>query len=40
MESRINVGLKAISPQEREDLKQEIYARLVKATYDMDPVSL
>ncbi|WP_449354800.1 hypothetical protein ACUL41_00225 [Virgibacillus natechei] len=40
MESRINAGLKATSPQEREDLKQEIYTRLVKATYDMEPVSL
>ncbi|WP_373894357.1 hypothetical protein [Virgibacillus sp. CBA3643] len=40
MESRINAGLKATSLQEREDLKQEIYTRLVKVTYDMEPVSL
>ncbi|WP_245628093.1 hypothetical protein [Shouchella shacheensis] len=39
MEGRIRSGLQATPPQEREDLEQDINARLVKATNEMERVS-
>lgn len=39
MDKRIDAGIKATTPQDREDLKQDITTRLVKAAADMEPVS-
>lgn len=39
MDKRIDAGIKATTPQDREDLKQDITARLVKAAADMEPIS-
>lgn len=39
MDKRIDAGIKATTPQDREDLKQDITTRLVKAAADMEPIS-
>lgn len=39
MDKRIEAGIKATSPQDREDLKQDITVRLVKAAKEMEPIS-
>ncbi|QQK77934.1 hypothetical protein HUG15_21695 [Salicibibacter cibarius] len=39
MEPRIRHGLKATTSQEREDLRQDISARLIKVTNEMEIVS-
>ncbi|QQK77928.1 hypothetical protein HUG15_21665 [Salicibibacter cibarius] len=39
MDPRIRRGLKATSPQEREDLRQDISARLIKVTHEMETIS-
>ena len=39
MDKRIDAGIKATSPQDREDLKQDITTRLVKVAADMEPIS-
>lgn len=39
MDKRIDAGIKATTPQDREDLKQDITTRLVKAAADMESVS-
>lgn len=39
MDKRIDAGIKATTPQDREDLKQDITTRLVKAAAEMEPIS-
>ncbi|MBB6449708.1 hypothetical protein HNR44_001686 [Geomicrobium halophilum] len=39
MEPRIQRGLNATNPQEREDLRQDMNTRLIKATYEMEVIS-
>ena len=39
MEPRIRRGLRATSPQEREDLRQDISTRLTKVTNEMEIIS-
>jgi hypothetical protein len=39
MDKRIEAGIKATSLQDREDLKQDITVRLVKATNEMELIS-
>lgn len=39
MDKRIEAGIKATSPQDREDLKQDITVRLIKAAKEMEPIS-
>ncbi|QDI90392.1 hypothetical protein EPH95_03685 [Salicibibacter halophilus] len=39
MEPKIQKGLQATHPQEREDLKQDMRTRLVKVTSEMERIS-
>jgi len=39
MDKRINAGVRATSPQDQEDLKQDIVARFVKAANEMELIS-